>query len=356
MSVRRCVVFILLLGSCHGPVQLTSRWEVGEISADATFVFGATLDGIRRVGRDGSGSTLLVPYRTAVFEESQHRPDRIAVDDQYVYWTQHEAGPGIDSVRRIAKSGGKVETVLKVATLPQSNPLRLALDGTHVYVLSYGKGPYSNPVIDTEAGYEGGSLVRVDKSDRSVIELAVGLQAGSGLALDEKYVYWLQSGTYRHTTSGLADYIYNMDGRLLRVAKGGGPVQPLAGGLDNPRDLRLAGGRLQFRMGRHYEKNSFTEEIGYFEVDLSGGNLKKIADRPFFLRKNNRYSQRDEPFGPTGLYGRRSAHHFIERHDPAGKSETLHATDEDLSSLILEGDHLFWLQGTSYAVMKLKVD
>lgn len=342
--------------ACHGPARLTQNWEVGEIAADSRYVFGATLDGIRRVGTDGSAATVLVPYRTAVFEESQHRPDRIAIDDVFVYWTQRDAAPGIDSVKRIAKSGGPPETVMKVQTAAQSNPIHIEVDASSVFVLSYGRGPYGNPVTDTEAGYEGGTIARVRKEDRSVAELRSGVKAGSGLAVDDQFVYWAEGGTYRHTTSGLSDYIYNADGRILRVPKTGGPVQVIAAGLDNPRELRLFDGRLQFRMGRHYEKNSFTEESGFFEVNPKDGQVKKIAERPFFLHKQKRYAQRDEFYGPPGLHGRRNAHHYIERETSPGKTEILYKTDEDMSAFILEGNHLFWLQGTSYAVMKLAID
>ncbi len=343
----------LLCVACQGPVRLAEHWEVGELGADADYVFGATLDGIRRVGRDGSGEALLVPYRTGVFAESNYRPGRIAVEETYVYWTQRDAVAGIPAVRRVRKTGGVAETVLTVNGDAWTGPMFLCVDANSVYVLTYGRGRLGNPVTDTAAGYAGGSLVRVSKRDGAVSELAAGIRAGSGLAFDQDFVYWSEVGTYRASTTGPADYIYNMDGKILRVRKTGGAVKTVATGLDNPADLRTDDGRLQFRAGAHYARNRRTEDLGFFEL-APGGRAQKIAPRPFFAQNGFRYALVIEPYGPEGTYGRR-AHYTIEREEPGGATGRVYTTDEDITAFIVDRDEVFWLQGTDYALMKLSL-
>ena len=58
MNVRRHISLIILcLAGCQGPTRLAAHWEVGQLTADGSTVFGSTLDGIRSVGRDGSRGT-----------------------------------------------------------------------------------------------------------------------------------------------------------------------------------------------------------------------------------------------------------------------------------------------------------
>lgn len=353
MNVRRHISLIILcLAGCQGSTRLAEHWEVGQLTADGSTVFGSTLEGIRSVGRDGSRGTLLVPYRTSVFEESHYRPGRIAVDDRYVYWTQREAPPGVDGVRRVKKAGGSYESVMKVNNLAQSQPMELQVDDAFVFVLTYGRGQFDNWIADTAGSYEGGSLIRIDKKDLSATELASHVRAGSGLCLDSQFVYWSEGGTFHRTISGLADHVYNMDGKIYRVRKSGGKPELLASGLDNPSELNLARENIRFRSGRHYEKNSWTNDLGYFEISTSGGDAKKIAPYPYFEVNQNRYWLRIEYFGPANP-GRR-AHYFFEKEDAAGKIARLYSTDDDISAFILDRGEFFWLQGTDYALMKMK--
>ena len=353
MTLRSSLVLqCIFLAACQGPVRLTDHWEAGEISADATHVFGATLDGIRRVGRDGSRAIVLVAYSSGVFEESQHRPGRIALDERHVYWTQRDARPGVDAVRRVSKAGGSAQSVLKVRSAAESGPLYLQVGESSVYLLTYGRGPFGSWVTDTAAGYDGGSLIRANKRTGSATELAAHVRAGSGLALDQEYVYWSEAGTFRSTESGIADHVYNRDGRILRVRKSGGAVETVASGLDNPRELSAGNGRIQFRAGMHYEKNRSTPDLGFFEVEARGGVPRRIGDRPYRLPDGTRYSVRKQDFGPGGTYGRR-AHYFVEREDARGAIRRVYATDEDISSFIVDRGELFWLQGTAYSLMKL---
>ena len=350
---RLLLVSCFVSAACQGPAKLADRWEVGEIRADATYVFGATLDGIRRVGRDGSGAALLVPYRSGVFKESEHRPGRIAVDERFVYWTQQGTRPGIDAVRRVSKQGGSADTVFTVHSDAQSGALFLEVDDAFVYVLTYGRGPFGSWILDTAAGYDGGTLLRVSKRDLSVTELATHVRAGSGLALDRKYVYWSVGGSFRRTTSGPADHIYNGDGKLLRIPKTGGAATTVASGLDNPVELQAHNGRLRFRAGRHYERNGWSEDLGFFEVEAVGGSPARIGSRPFWVDDQSRYSLHIEYYGPAGKYGR-AAHYYLER-EMHGQAERLYTTDEGISSLILDRGELFWLQGTDYKVMRMGV-
>jgi len=172
--------------------------------------------------------------------------------------------------------------------------------------------------------------------------------------VDNDYLYWAEPGTYREESSGLADFFYNMDGRIRRVRKSGGPAETLAKDLDNPSMLALRGDSILFRTGGHYHRNSWTDFQGIFRLTLKDGSIERTAAQGVLADKQFTYSLRIEFYGASGTYGRAS-HKYIERRDAQGQASTLYTTDHDISSLKLDQNDLFWLEGTDYRLMKLRL-
>jgi len=163
------------------------------LAVDDTYVYFGDNAGVNRVPKAGGPVLALAPG---------YDSHELALDGSHVYWTEWTV-VGDDAIRRVAKTGGDVETILSGGTL--ANPMGVAVDESYVYW--------------TEG--DGGRVRMVAKTGGTVqdpVPAQVDHWAGS-IAVSHEHVYWAD-GT---STPGTH--------RLRRVPKGGGSIDNLVPGL-----------------------------------------------------------------------------------------------------------------------------
>jgi hypothetical protein len=128
----------------------------------------------------------------------QATPYQIAADETHAYWTNRGDGTIADHDR--------MNLMTTTLASGQSGPGGIALDDTHVY--------WAN---------QGGSIMRVEKTGGTPMELASGLQVPESVAVDNTHVYWTDPGA----------------GTISKVAKNGGAPVVLAKNQGNPWDLAV---------------------------------------------------------------------------------------------------------------------
>jgi hypothetical protein len=144
------------------------------------------------------------PGRVQILVNGLDDPTKIALDGDYIYWTNTARGSA-GSVMRVAKTGGKPEYL----ALAQTFPVGLVVDDQDVYWTNTGIGAGS------------GQVMRVTKAGGEPVVVAGGLNWPGDLVGDRDYLYW------RDDTKGLE-----------RIAKRGGtepqllvPSQTLSGAI-----------------------------------------------------------------------------------------------------------------------------
>jgi hypothetical protein len=352
---RTAAALALSAIGCGRPRQLASHWDVARLALDDRYVFGAAVDGIHRVDKDGAREKLLVPYRVEDFDARQHPPDAIALGGDRVYWTQHKVDVGMDAVRSVPKDGGAVASVLTVAAPEEANPIALVVGEQSLYVLTCGS-PCDDVRLDSvNERYTGGAIVEVPRAGGSPTVLAHGLRFPRDLAADDGDLYWTEYGSFAADDSHGTDYRYQMDGVVKRLPKAGGAPAVVARGLDSPTEIVLDDGHVRVLSAGHYtpEGHTWTKGLGLLRVARAGGPVEK--DPRLSLLSDGTYDYRVdvEYYGSPGLYGRPSRK-FIRRAPRAGgRVATIYETKHDIRSLVLDRAHLFWLEGPGDRLMTL---
>ncbi len=142
--------------------SLSLPWD---IAANAAFVYYSSYNGgdIRRVGSSGGIQKVLV--------KGLGNPTGIAIDATYVYYATENAG----EIARVIQDGSKPPE--SIAT-NQLKPAQVALDAEFVYWTNYGTS-------DTD-----GSVAKAPLAGGDVIVLAAAQNKPYQIAVDEAFVYW----------------------------------------------------------------------------------------------------------------------------------------------------------------------
>lgn len=133
----------------------------------------------------------------------------IAVDAQYVYWTNTSDGLEMGGILRVPVTGG-----LQVTLAAGDDPWAVAVDANFVYWANAGRFNLSN-----------GSIMKVPIGGDGAIPLAQGQSNPHGIAIDDTNIYWTNTGTGAN------------DGSVMKMPLGGGTPVALASQLQNPQGI-----------------------------------------------------------------------------------------------------------------------
>lgn len=228
---------------CATADLLAKTSQPGGLAVDDQYVFFTDTQVAGSLNRiDKSDPTKLVQIR------DQESPIGVTVDADFVYWTVIGGGPkgvGTAGVYRARKSDlGQVTRLTKSESLPDDIvPYAVAVDDTFVY---YTTAPDLNDtdaqqpcLAMDDAGAVFGTVRRVKKTgglQKSEV-VASGQACPIGLALDGGAIYWANLGAGR-----------SLAGSVWTRAKAGGTPAQLASGLGRPTSLALFGGRLTWNV------------------------------------------------------------------------------------------------------------
>ncbi len=168
------------------------------IAVDATHVYWTndTTNMVQRIEIAGGDPELLA--------DGQEGAYAIAIDATHAYWT-NQAG---DAVMRIDKDGGEPE-LLDAAY----DPTGIAVDQTDVYWIST-VGVY-------KVAKEGGDGVQLAPNEGKL----------GGIALSSTHVYWTDHEGWDTMEGDMDPYL---EGRIMRISKGGGSASEVVGAQDFP--------------------------------------------------------------------------------------------------------------------------
>ena len=142
-----------------------------------------------------------------------YAPQQIAMDANYIYWTELNTGTKSGYVKRFLKTGGVV-----VETLADSldYPFGIAVDGNYVYF--------------TEQNAK--KLKRVPLAGGTPFTLMSSLKTPQFVAVDANNVYFTEFGSW-NSSSGMRD----KDGAINQFSIAGNKNNILAGGLNGPQSI-----------------------------------------------------------------------------------------------------------------------
>jgi hypothetical protein len=162
-----------------------------------------------------------VPVTLAMVSE---QPNGVAVDAQYVYWTQTgdsspRANRAAGSVHRVPVTGGADETL----ATGQLNPRQVAVDASGLYWIDYG-------TMGVDCTSSDGSLVRLARGSASPVTLASGLKAPGALIAHSGTVYFATAGFFCNVGgAGL--------GSVQKFSAAAGQTTVVSSGITSPQSL-----------------------------------------------------------------------------------------------------------------------
>lgn len=229
---------------CERADELAKFGQPGGIAVDDQYVFftDSSPDGGSLNRIDKSDATSLRQIR------GLEAPFGVAVDAEFVYWTVIGGGPkgvGTSGVYRARKSDlGQVTRLAKSQLLPDDIvPYAISVDDTYVYYTTapdlYDADPQQPCLSSDDAGGVYGTVRRVKKTGglQTSEVIVSGQPCPVGLRLAGGALYWLNLGAGKSLSGSL----------WTQPTAGGTPVQ-LASGLGRPTSLALFGGRLTWNV------------------------------------------------------------------------------------------------------------
>jgi pimeloyl-ACP methyl ester carboxylesterase len=191
----------------------------------------------------GSGAILKVGINggTVTPLAFANQPDDIAIDTNFVYWTENNGGPEFtQGVRKVPLNGGDVVPVTFLG-----NPLALVLVGSEVYFSYFDF--FSN---DNRIGL-------VSKEGGAVTPLVVTVSRASSIIADTTHVYWSEFDA----------------GTINKMPLGGGSITTLASGLNQPWKLTVDASSVYWIEYANGVAGAGTLK----KVSLSGGQVTTLA-------------------------------------------------------------------------------
>ena len=206
------------------------------------FAYGLTVDtntlywSRRGTGSDGAIARVALGGGAPVdLVTGLANPEDMANDDTHIYWGGFSTG-----IRRRAKTGGPIEVIAELS----ARPSRIALHDNFIFFTQY----------------QSGALMRVGKDNTGILELYNDAGGSLGVAADASGAYWVNflSGEVRAHTVGDTDlllatavsprdivvdqtfayYTASGDNAVMRVLKdGSAPAEVFAGGQNAPRGI-----------------------------------------------------------------------------------------------------------------------
>ena len=259
------------------PITVASGREFKRtLALDSTHIYFSDAEGVRRVLKaGGTPDTLAAGYDIT----------KLALDDDYVYWTEWVGG---DAIRRAPKEGGVVDTLLSDSGL--DGPWGIAVDDTHVYWTEMGSGQARRM---PKTGGTPDDLVSPDS-----------FYWGMDIAVDGTDVYWMDTGG-------------GPNGRLRKAPKGGGAVENLALGLSACTGLNLTATHVYWGDGDGVKRLSIEAsevrvDLTIFDMEITQGiqnldpatpDVPLVAEKTTFVRAYPFVDTADTPFVTAWLRG-----------------------------------------------------
>lgn len=299
-------------GGDEGP-QVLVMDEMGArgIAVDATHVYwtNQSTGMIQRVPIAGGDVEILA--------QDQVDPYAIVVDATHAYWS-NQAG---DAIMRVLKEGGTPEMIDNAY-----DPTGIAVDSTHVYWIS--------TIGVHRAPKEGGNDEQLATNEAKL----------GGIALTTSHVYWTDHGGWDYVpgdTGGMDNDPY-WEGRIMRVAKGGGSAQVVSGAQDYPYGIDTDS-QYVYWVNNTTEYNNFEEIDKVKRAPLAGGedlDLATMQDAPWSI----------VVLGEWVYFATKTQ---VWRTPTAGGPPDLLADMQYLPRyLAVDNAHLFWANGDG-SIMKL---
>jgi hypothetical protein len=245
------------------------------IALDAQYVYWTDTGSntIMRVAKSGGAPELIA--------DTQYKPMHVVVDDTYAYWTNSLGG----AVMKAPKGGGGVPSIVSAA----DHPNEIALDDQTLYFTIEGG---SNPGV---------ALVPTSGGTATIILPAYFLFAPRSLTLDASYVY---AATYRGVSrvpkgggnvDGFGTSTYNdgpgaigVDDSYVYTTDQAGPITPFSGTHRHVKTMvqapfnevsELMGAPMRLDGGFIYEVDPYTV-TGLAKVPKCGGPIVTVRPGP----------------------------------------------------------------------------
>jgi hypothetical protein len=215
-----------------------------------------------------SSAALAVPRRHAVAPPAscfsailaEAATGTVVLDNDFVYYGDWSSR----GVYRVAKTGGPPQLL---AMFPCCVVTQMVADADHVYVAMRRHGDAIQAPNDKWLY----NICAIAKTGGAVVTLAEGIWLPKQLAVDDRFVYWVSSGTV------INDPHVASDGKIERINKDGTERAILASGLSGPDSVAVDDAFVYFTESGLGSGNS---SRGARRVAKDGGSVQRLYNLP----------------------------------------------------------------------------